>query len=108
MLRLAFLLIPLVIVSGCTFYTRNIPPDAVKKIQLNVTTQEQVFKTFGRPIRTGVDSGYETWRYLYRGFDKKEFWVDRELYLIFNKDRTVHKYSFGTDKPAFGDTTKTK
>jgi len=89
----------LVICSGCTTWAKNISPESVKAIQPNVTTKEQIIATFGTPTRTGLDSGFETWNYTFRKITGKEGWVDRNLYIIFNKDQTVHKYAYGTNKP---------
>ncbi|HEX9878984.1 MAG TPA: outer membrane protein assembly factor BamE [Candidatus Binatia bacterium] len=102
MIRLSLSLVMAAVVSGCTLYGARIPKNSVEAIQLNVTTQEQVYSTFGKPIQAGTDSGFETWRYSFRGFSDDAEWLNRDLYIIFNKNKTVHKYSFSTNKPAIG------
>lgn len=99
MLKSSFVLLVAVTIAGCALYGSEIPVDAVKTIQTNVTTREQIMAKFGEPFRTGLDSGFETWRYTFRGVSKTDGWLERDLYIIFNKNLTVHKYSFGTNKP---------
>ena len=94
MRNLILVLLAAVLLAGCSMYRSTIPADLVETIKPNVTTKEQIIAKFGNPLRTGVDSGFETWRYTFRGVSAKEGWVDRDLYLIFNKNKTVQKYSF--------------
>ncbi len=87
----------LVLLAGCAFSGKQLNEAKVKEIQPNVTTKEQVRSTFGEPGWKGSDSGFETWRYSFRRL-VREGWVNRDLYLIFNPNGTVQKYSYTTNQ----------
>ena len=112
MSRLSYLLLAIIFLQGCTLTGQEFSSSAVSEIQPNVTTKEQISKTFGEPFRQGIESGFETWRYRYRAIvTEKGNFVDKELFLIFNKNGTVQKYSFHTnllkgEKPAIPSSTR--
>ena len=95
--RLSFLLLVVVFLTGCAFSGKSLTDSKVKDIQPNVTTKQQILSTFGEPGRKGRDSGFETWRYSYRNL-AAEGWTNRDLYLIFNPDGTVQKYSYTSNR----------
>jgi len=95
--RLSFLLLGVFFLAGCALSGKNLTEAKVKDIQTSVTTREQILSSFGEPGRKGRDSGFETWRYSYRNLDA-EGWVNRDLYLIFNPDGTVQKYSYTSNQ----------
>ena len=94
MRKIAMVFLAAVLTAGCSLYRNTLPAELVSTIEPNVTTKDQIMAKFGKPIRTGVDSGFETWRYNYRGVTAKEGWINRDLYLIFNKNKTVQKFSY--------------
>jgi outer membrane protein assembly factor BamE (lipoprotein component of BamABCDE complex) len=95
--KLSFFLLVVFILAGCALSGKNLTESKVKDIQPNVTTRDQILSSFGNPGRKGRDSGFETWRYSYRNL-AAEGWVNRDLYLIFNLDGTVQKYSYTTNQ----------
>jgi len=95
--KLSFLLLVVFFLTGCALSGKNLTDSKVKDIQPNVTTRGQILSSFGEPGRKGRDSGFETWRYSYRSF-AAEGWVNRDLYLIFNPDGTVQKYSYTSNQ----------
>ena len=95
--RLSFLLLVVFFLAGCALSGKNLTEAKVKDIQPSVTTREQILSSFGEPGRKGRDSGFETWRYSYRNF-AAEGWINRDLYLIFNPDGTVQKYSYTSNQ----------
>lgn len=97
MRKLSLLLPVILFLAGCAFSGKQLTEAKVKDIQPNVTTREQILSTFGEPGRKGSDSGFETWRYSYRNL-VGEGWVNRDLYLIFNPDGTVQKYSYTSNQ----------
>jgi len=98
--RLSYLLLTVLFLQGCTLTGQEFSSSSVRAIQPNVTTKEQITKTFGEPFRKGMDTGYETWRYSYRALmTEKGGYVNKDLFLIFNKNGTVQKYSFQTNLP---------
>ncbi len=98
--RLTYLFFAVLFLHGCTLIGQKFSTSAVNEIQPNVTTKEQITKTFGEPFRKGLASGFETWRYSYRALmNEQGGYVDKDLFLIFNKNGTVQKYSFQTNLP---------
>lgn len=88
------LLLWLALLAGCVTYGRDFPTFPVKNIQANVTTQNDIFGSFGEPVRKGLDSGYETWTYSYHTYELGQLRHSKELYVVFNKDNAVRSYSF--------------
>jgi hypothetical protein len=97
MRKLLFFLLVVSYLGGCALSGKSLTESKVKDIQPSVTTKEQIFSTFGEPGRKGMDSGFETWRYSYRNL-VAEGWINRDLYLIFNPDGTVQKYSYTSNQ----------
>ncbi len=98
--RLAYLFFAVLFLHGCPLTGQEFSSSAVGEIQPNVTTKEQITKTFGDPFRKGLESGFETWRYSYRALMTEQGgYVNKDLFLIFNKNGTVQKYSFQTNLP---------
>jgi len=95
--RLSFFLLVVFFLAGCALSGKNLTEAKVKDIQPSVTTREQILSSFGEPGRKGRDSGFETWRYSYRNL-VAEGWINRDLYLIFNPDGTVQKYSYTSNQ----------
>jgi hypothetical protein len=49
---------------ACITVGRDFPRDSVILIKPGATTQEDIRKIFGDPVRTGIDDGKLTWTYL--------------------------------------------
>ena len=73
---------------------RDFPITPVRKIQNNVTTQQEIFADFGEPVRRGLENGLETWTYFYQYYELAQLKDSKELHIVFNKDNTVLSYSF--------------
>jgi len=87
-------LIVALILSGCIYYGRHFPETPVKSITNNVTTQKEIFVNFGEPDRRGLENGYETWTYSYQYYEIGQLRESKDLYVVFDKDKTVKSYSF--------------
>jgi hypothetical protein len=83
--------------SGCIPVGRDFPTVPIKEIQPNVTTQRQVFASFGEPIEKGLDSGYETWTYYRYVYTVGGVQTQRRLHVVFNKDGTVRSYAYSSN-----------
>lgn len=84
--------------AGCASVGRPFPVDRVRDIAPGKTTREQIQAEYGRPYRTGLEDGDETWTYLdYRlsAFGAQRV---RDLYVRFNADGTVKSYSFNSNE----------
>ena len=80
--------------AGCIYYGRDFVTTPVKNIDLNVTTQREIFNNFGEPYRKGLENGYETWTYSYNYWEFGQLRESRDLNIVFNKDNTVRSYLF--------------
>ncbi len=80
--------------AGCIYYGRDFATAPVKSIQNNVTTQREIFASFGEPYRRGLENGYETWTYSYNYWEFGQLRESRDLNIVFNRDNTVRSYSF--------------
>lgn len=82
--------------SGCLAVGRDFAATPVRNIQNNTTTQNEVFASFGEPVRRGLENGLETWTYSYHYYEFGQLRDSKELHVVFNKDNTVRSYSFTT------------
>jgi hypothetical protein len=93
--RVWLLAVVLGIVSfGCVPVGRNFPTTPVRNIQNNQTTQDEIFASFGEPMRRGLENGFETWTYSYSYYQLGQLKDFKELHIVFNKDKTVQSYAF--------------
>jgi hypothetical protein len=82
------------LLSSCVPLGRDFPVTPVQNIQNNRTTQQEIFRQFGEPVRRGLENGFETWTYSYHYYELGRLRDSKELHLVFNKDNTVRSYSF--------------
>ena len=77
---------------------REFPAPDAAQIKVNVTDKAGLLSVFGEPYQVGLDSGDQTWRWLYArtstsGTTTKDFTVR------FNANGTVKSYSFTSNLP---------
>jgi hypothetical protein len=73
--------------------------NAVRRIEIGRTTQEDVRRMFGEPWRTGVDDGQKTWTYgdyRYSLFSEAK---TRDLVVRFDDRGIVRGYTFNSTHP---------
>jgi hypothetical protein len=93
--RVFFLILCAVILApGCVTIGRDFSTTPVTNIRKDVTTQQEIFGSFGEPYRKGIEDGYETWSYSYNYWELGQLRDSKELTVVFNKDNTVRAYSF--------------
>lgn len=80
--------------GGCLYQGRDFSTVPVKDIKINTTTQREIFNNFGEPEQRGLENGYETWTYSYAHYEFGQISRAKDLYVVFNPDRTVRSYSF--------------
>jgi len=73
---------------------KDFPTTPVSNIQVDKTSQREIFSYFGEPYRKGVDNGLETWTYTFNYWELGQLRNSRELYVVFGKDGVVKSYSF--------------
>jgi SmpA / OmlA family len=80
--------------SGCLTVGRDFATMPVRTIQNNITAQNEIFASFGEPMRRGLENGLETWTYSYNRYEFGQLRESKELHVVFNKDQSVRSYSF--------------
>ena len=83
-------------VASCATVGKRFPTEQVRRIEIGVTTREDVRVMFGIPWRTGIDSGQETWTfgfYKYRLFGETD---TTDLVIRFRDTGAVDSYTFNT------------
>jgi len=83
-------------VASCATVGMRFPTEQVRRIEIGVTTREDVRVMFGIPWRTGIDSGQETWTfgfYKYRLFGETD---TTDLVIRFRDTGAVDSYTFNT------------
>jgi hypothetical protein len=83
--------------SGCFTVGKNFPSQPVRQIEKGVTTQGEIEKRFGKPFRTGLDDGYESWTYVYNRWTAFSPTRSKDLYVVFNRDGSVRSYTYNSN-----------
>ncbi len=98
--KLAAILVVLLTLStmvvSCMSIGRPFPKESVRAITIGTTTREDVRKMFGKPYRTGLEDGQETWTYFYGKKQILEKSEATDLVVRFEDNGTVRSYSFST------------
>ena len=98
MKRIVVILAGVAGLCGCmTLGNRFPPPDGAVAIQTNKTTQNEIQKSYGAPDMQGLEDGDTTWTYLYLRAGPFTPAEAEHLTIRFNKDGTVHSYSFNSN-----------
>ena len=88
----------LLLSSGCASIGHEFPAGQISTIRIGETTQNDVYTTFGKPWRTGLDNGMKTWTY---GNYQYSLFSDQsveDLVIKFDKRNIVSGYVFNTTK----------
>jgi outer membrane protein assembly factor BamE (lipoprotein component of BamABCDE complex) len=94
MRRRLCLLIFILSLAGCFPVGRDFATFPVEKLQINVTTKDQVYAAFGEPVERGSDSGNESWTNYYYLYSVVGPQRQKRLHVIFNQDGTIKDFSF--------------
>ena len=93
---------------GCFAITALLPacltvgeefPTEVTWIAINKTTRPDIEKRVGVPFRVGYDSGLLTFTYAFYRYSVFQPARTKDLTVRFNKEGTVHSYSFASSFP---------
>jgi outer membrane protein assembly factor BamE (lipoprotein component of BamABCDE complex) len=84
---------------GCLSVGRSFRSNDLSWIVEKKTTKKEVYTVLGDPFRTGVDSGRLTWSYGYYKYNLFGDTRTKDLVIYFNRDGTVHSYTFNTSFP---------
>lgn len=88
------------VTSGCITVGRNFYSDDLSWIVQDQTTRTDVQKVLGEPFRVGLDSGRLSWTYGYYKYRLFGATRTKDLVVYFNRDGTIHSYTFSTSFPA--------
>jgi outer membrane protein assembly factor BamE (lipoprotein component of BamABCDE complex) len=92
----AGLAILVVFMSACATVGRDFPSGKVNEIHIGKTTQAQVEAIFGKPWRTGIEDGFETWtygKYKYSAFGQAQ---TKDLVVRFDNNKIVRSYTYNS------------
>ena len=67
-------------------------------IRIGETTQNDVYTTFGKPWRTGIDNGMKTWTYGNYRYSLFSDHSAEDLVIKFDKQNIVSAFTFNTTK----------
>ncbi len=84
--------------SGCASMGHEFPAGQVQTIRIGETTENDIFRTFGNPWRTGIDNGLKTWtygNYRYNAFTDSE---TEDLVIKFDKRGVVSSFNYNSTK----------
>jgi len=84
---------------GCISVGRPFSSDDLSWIIKDQTTKDDIYYELGEPFRVGVDSEKLTWTYGYYKYYLIGSTRTKDLIVYFNKDGTVHSYTFNTSFP---------
>ena len=90
------LLLSFVVLGGCATIGRDFAVSAVPKIQIGITTQNDIQLMFGSPWRTGIEDGKQTWtygKYHYNLFSEPSA---QDLVVRYDGKGVVSSYTYNT------------
>ena len=88
----------LLLSSGCASIGHEFPAGQISTIRIGETTQNDVYTTFGKPWRTGLDNGMKTWTYGNYQYSLFSDQSAEDLVIKFDKRNIVSGYVFNTTK----------
>jgi outer membrane protein assembly factor BamE (lipoprotein component of BamABCDE complex) len=88
----------LLLSSGCATIGHEFPAGQISTIRIGETTQNDIYTTFGKPWRTGMDNGMKTWTYGNYRYSLFSDHSAEDLVIKFDKRNVVSAYVFNTTK----------
>ncbi|MDD1635450.1 MAG: hypothetical protein LUQ06_03905 [Methylococcaceae bacterium] len=93
-----FVVLMLLLSSGCASVGHEFPAGQISTIHIGETTQNDIYTTFGKPWRTGMDNGMKTWTYGNYRFSLFSDHSAEDLVVKFDKRNIVSAFTFNTTK----------
>ncbi len=93
-----FVMMFLMVSSGCATVGHEFPTAPVSTIKIGETTQNDIYTTFGNPWRTGLDNGMKTWTYGNYYYSLFSDGSTEDLVVKFDKRGVVASFVFNTTK----------
>jgi len=88
----------LLLSSGCASIGHEFPAGQISTIRIGETTQNDIYTTFGKPWRTGIDNGMKTWTYGNYRYSLFSDHSAEDLVIKFDKRNVVSAFVFNTTK----------
>ena len=88
----------LLLSSGCASIGHEFPAGQISTIHIGETTQNEIYATFGKPWRTGIDNGMKTWTYGNYRYNLFSDHSAEDLVIKFDKRNIVAAFVFNTTK----------
>ena len=88
----------LLLSSGCASIGHEFPAGQISTIHIGETTQNDIYATFGKPWRTGIDNGMKTWTYGNYRYSLLSDHSAEDLVIKFDKRNIVAAFVFNTTK----------
>jgi hypothetical protein len=88
----------LLLSSGCASIGHEFPAGQISTIRIGETTQNDIYTTFGKPWRTGLDNGMKTWTYGNYRYSLFSDHSAEDLVIKFDKRNVVSAFVFNTTK----------
>ena len=88
----------LLLSSGCASIGHEFPAGQISTIRIGETTQNDIYTTFGKPWRTGIDNGMKTWTYGNYQYSLFSDHSAEDLVIKFDKRNVVSAFVFNTTK----------
>ncbi len=86
------------LLAGCASIGHEFPASQVSTIRMGETTQNDIYKTFGTPWRTGLENGMKTWTYGDYHYSLFSEGSTEDLVIKFDRSGVVASYVFNTSK----------
>ncbi len=94
----SLVLLMLLLSTGCASVGHEFPAGQISTIHIGETTQNEIYTTFGKPWRTGMDNGMKTWTYGNYRFSLFSDHSAEDLVVKFDKHNIVSAFTFNTTK----------
>ncbi|OYV18947.1 MAG: hypothetical protein CG441_946 [Methylococcaceae bacterium NSM2-1] len=91
-------LLMVLLFSGCASIGHEFPAGQISTIHIGETTQNDIYTTFGKPWRTGIDNGMKTWTYGNYQYSLFSDHSAEDLVIKFDKRNVVSAFVFNTTK----------
>jgi len=94
----ALVVLMLLLSSGCATVGHEFPAGQISTIRIGETTQNDIYTTFGKPWRTGIENGMKTWTYGNYRYSLFSDHSAEDLVIKFDKRNIVSAFTFNTTK----------
>ena len=97
-LPIALLGLVIALLTGCASVGHPFPASQISSIHIGETTQDDIYRTFGTPWRTGIENGMKTWTYGDYQYSVFSETSTEDLVIKFDQRGIVASYVFNTSK----------